>query len=61
MYRDSVGQGDADSLCDFDSVWADKRDQGGGVDHIEVITYSETQALPMALIDYKHKSSGPSV
>ena len=46
---------DDDEGVEFDSVWAEKRDAGGCVDHIEVMTYSEAQALPVALIDYKHK------
>jgi len=38
----------------FDSVWADCCKNGGCVDHVEVMIYSESQALPIALVDYKH-------
>ena len=37
---------DAPDGLAFDSVWADGHDNGGCVDHPEVMIYSEGQALP---------------
>ncbi|CAE8710501.1 unnamed protein product [Polarella glacialis] len=42
---------------ELDSVWAEDRQNGGCVDHREVMVYSEAQALPIALVDYMHKES----
>ncbi|CAE8584742.1 unnamed protein product, partial [Polarella glacialis] len=39
----------------LDSMWAENRENGGCVDHREVMIYSEAQALPIALVDYMHK------
>ena len=38
-----------DDGMELDSVWAESHDGGGCMDHIEVTTYSESQALPVAL------------
>ncbi|CAK0884584.1 unnamed protein product [Prorocentrum cordatum] len=48
---------DNDDGVDFDSVWADTLTNGGCVDHLEVMIYSEAQALPVALVDYRHAAS----
>ncbi|CAK0852448.1 unnamed protein product [Prorocentrum cordatum] len=45
---------DSNDGVDFDSVWADQSSNGGCVDHVEAMIYSEAQALPVALVDYRH-------
>jgi len=45
---------DDDDGIEFDSVWADVVSNGGSVDHLEAMLYTESQALPLALIDYRH-------
>jgi len=48
---------DGQDCLELDAVWADSRGEGGCVDHIEVMVYSEAQALPIALVDYRHTPS----
>lgn len=43
-----------DGSDEYDSVWADVLSNGGCVDHLETMVYSESQALPVALVDYRH-------
>ncbi|CAE8740384.1 unnamed protein product [Polarella glacialis] len=38
----------------FDSVWAANAASGGCVDHVEVMIYDKSQAIPMFLVDYRH-------
>ncbi|CAE8695197.1 unnamed protein product [Polarella glacialis] len=38
----------------FDSVWAANAASGGCVDHVEVMIYNKSQAMPMFLVDYRH-------
>ncbi|CAE8592873.1 unnamed protein product [Polarella glacialis] len=38
----------------FDSVWAANTASGGCVDHVEVMIYDKSQAMPMFLVDYRH-------
>ncbi|CAK0909883.1 unnamed protein product [Prorocentrum cordatum] len=45
---------DDDEGVVFDSIWADTSRHGGCVDHLEVMVFSEAQALPVALVDYRH-------
>ncbi|CAK0832138.1 unnamed protein product [Prorocentrum cordatum] len=52
--KDATKPPDNSDGMDFDSVWADTSSNGGCVDHIEVMVYSEGQALPVALVDYRH-------
>jgi len=46
---------DGQDCLEHDAVWADSKANGGCVDHIEVVIYSEGQALPVALVDYEHQ------
>ncbi|CAE8682533.1 unnamed protein product [Polarella glacialis] len=38
----------------FDSVWAANVASGGCVDHVEVMIYDKSQAMPLFLVDYRH-------
>jgi hypothetical protein len=38
----------------YDSVWAERRANGGCVDHMEMMVYKEQQALPCFLVTYRH-------
>lgn len=38
----------------FDSVWADSRENGGCVEHLEVMIYAKGQAIPVFLVTYTH-------
>jgi len=44
---------------ELDSVLALPTTQGGCVDHLEVVVYSEACALPVALVDYRHAHACP--
>jgi len=50
---------DRDDGTEFDSVWADVLSNGGSVDHVEVMLYSESLALPVGLVDYRHVDDCP--
>lgn len=39
----------------YDSVWAVTRENGGSVDHPELMIYKEQQALPQFVITYRHE------
>lgn len=43
----------------LDSVWADVRENGGAVDHVEVMVYDKGQAYPQAVVTYVHMESCP--
>lgn len=38
----------------FNSVWAERRDAGGCVDHREIMIYKDQQALPVFVVTYRH-------
>jgi len=44
----------ADDGKPMDSVMAETRENGGVVDHLEVMLYSQSQMLPVAVVTYKH-------
>lgn len=41
----------------LDSVWADSRQNGGCVDHVEVMSYDRGQAIPVAIVTYAHSDA----
>lgn len=41
----------------FDSVWADSKENGGCVDHVEAMIYTKGQAIPAYLVSYVHAGS----
>lgn len=50
---------DRDDGTEFDSVWADVLSNGGSVEHLEAMLYSESLAMPVALVDYRHAEACP--
>jgi hypothetical protein len=43
----------------FDSVYGATREEGGCVDHPEIIIYKDTQLLPLYLVTYQHEDGCP--
>lgn len=39
----------------YDSAWADNRENGGCVEHREIMVYKEQQALPLYVVTYSHE------
>lgn len=52
--QQAVRPPDGPDFRPWDSVWAETRDNGGAVDHAEVMVYDKGQTYPQAVVRYIH-------